>query len=381
MTLRLAFLFALLSTSSALAEPLALPSDGPARGGRLTQAPDGSVLLSWVEPRGKKKLELRYARLGLDGAWSEPQTVHRGAGWTASWADAPTVLQSEHGWFALWLTPTAKDSHGTALMVATSEDGRRWERPTRAHGDESDTEHGFASLLPGPDGVDLAWLDGRGYVEGSQQTSLRMRRLGAELGPERVVDERVCDCCPTAASTDGSILAWRDRIGGEIRDVSVGRRGDDFAPVRATHDEWEFAGCPVNGPALATNDGALLAWYTADGEPSVQAVLLSEGWPRTPVEIDAGTGVLGRVGAAAWKDGWIVVWAREVGEGRADVLARTVARSGEVGDVQVLGQAPAKRTAGFPTVANLGGDVVIVWQDGEPAGLVGVRLSPEGARP
>lgn len=367
-------LIVLLLVAPAGAAQLELPVQGPASSPRLTESPDGTVLLSWMEPVNKRVQALRYARLGADGTWSKPVTVHRGPTWFQTWADAPTVSQNGAGWVALWLVPAAKEGHGSHLVFSTSQDGAKWSRPAVLHDDRSDTEHGFASVLPGPSRVDAAWLDGRGYAGESKQTALMARQIADPLGPERVLDERTCDCCPTAATPDGSVLAWRDRIGGEIRDISIAAREEGYAGRRVTHDDWEFAGCPVNGPAIANNQGDLLAWYTADGTPSVQAVLLGEGWPRDPVRVAEGAGLLGRVGAAAWGDGWLVSFVQETADGRAELRGRSVSLSGELGDVQVLGELPAARSAGFPSIAQLGEDLVIVWQDGDPTSLRGIRL-------
>ena len=42
---------------------------------------------------------------------------------------------------------------------------------------------------------------------------------------ESVVDPRVCECCPTAAAetSDGVIVAYRNRSAGEVRDIYVAR--------------------------------------------------------------------------------------------------------------------------------------------------------------
>ena len=359
--------------SAAHATPAPVPDTEPAARPRLTAGPDGGVVLSWVAPKGKEQA-LVYSR--SDGSsWSEPVTVYRGRDLVASWADPPTVMRTRNGWFALWLAPAAKKSHGTFVMLARSSDGETWSRPERVHEDTSDTEHGFASLLPGPDGVEVAWLDGRAYATGGSATALRIRTVAPELGPERVLDDRTCDCCPTAGL--GDLLVYRDRIGGEIRDMSLARRASGWTPERATHDDWEFAGCPVSGPAVAVNQRELLVWFNPDAVAQVQAVPLGSGWPRTPVVLDAGDGVLGRVGVAAFGAGWLVTWSRETDGDRAQILARTIGPDGALGPVQVVGEAGASRSAGAPTIAAVDGGVLIVWQDGDPATLRAARLAPE----
>jgi len=339
--------------------PLPLPIDEPAGRPRLTSTAQG-LTLSWL---GGDTLTWS----SFNGTWSPATTIP--ANPINSWADAPTVAATAHGWVALWLAPAAPDSHGTFVMAATSADGAAWTEASPIHDDASDTEHGFASVLTGADGVDVAWLDGRGYAMETNQTALLRRQLLPTRGPEVTVDERTCDCCPTGVSADGRTLAWRDRIGGEIRDVSMAR-GPDWTPTRATHDQWEYAGCPVNGPAVAAG---LLAWHTGTEPPLVQASLLTED--AHSVTIDQGARVLGRVGVAWLGDRGVVTWARETEDGRAALLARTVARDGTLGAQVEIGTTASSRRAGFPTVAAHGDQVFVIWQDGDPARLQGVALS------
>jgi hypothetical protein len=55
----------------------------------LAPAPDGSTIMSWLEPRDSW-FELRFAT--LDGeTWSSPQTIARGENWFVNWADFPSV--------------------------------------------------------------------------------------------------------------------------------------------------------------------------------------------------------------------------------------------------------------------------------------------------
>jgi len=351
---------------------LTLPCGEGASGARLATAPQGDVLLSWVRPLGKRGEELLYS-VRSGGEWRKAVSVHRSPRHRlGSWADPPTVSWGPSGWVALWLVPVSADSHGTTLVFSRSDDGRRWSAPKSVHDDDSDTEHGFASLVHADDGVDVAWLDGRAYAAGEGRTELRMRRLSEPLGEERILDDTTCDCCPTATGGSGT-LAWRDRREGEIRDISVAGRRDDWTVRRATNDDWEFAGCPVNGPALATNEADLLVWFTGDEVPRVQALPLEEGWPRRPLVLDEGEGVLGRVSVAASGEGWRAVWVRAAGEERAHLLSRTVSPAGELGPLETLGELSAKRTSGFPSSIATSEGVLVVWQtDAGPTGaLVG----------
>ena len=94
--------------------------------------------------------------------------------------------------------------------------------------------------MPGQ-GLGLAWLDGRQMNEGAHQgmSAGNMSLRGALFAPdgtqasEVAIDDRVCECCPSAAAVtaDGPIVAYRDRTADEVRDIYVSRlarRGNEL---------------------------------------------------------------------------------------------------------------------------------------------------------
>ena len=115
-----------------------------------------------------------------------------------------------------------------------------------------------------------------------------MTLRGAMIGPngelleDTELDGRVCDCCntTTAMTSNGLIVAYRDRSHDEIRDIAVVRKIDGkWSEPKFVHaDNWEIAGCPVNGPALdAMGSDVVLAWFTAaDGEGEVRLSFSSD---------------------------------------------------------------------------------------------------------
>src|SRR3546814_2913271 len=88
-------------------------------------------------------------------------------------------------------------------------------------------------------------------------TSLRAATINvaSQVADAVEVDATVCDCCGTdvAVTARGPLLAYRDRIVDEIRDIHVARLEDGaWRTLPAVHaDNWKIAGCPVNGPAIA----------------------------------------------------------------------------------------------------------------------------------
>jgi hypothetical protein len=214
--------------------------------------------------------------------------------------------------------------------------------------------------------------------------ALRWARLaagGAAPEGEAPLDERVCDCCQTAAvaTPEGLVVAYRDRTAAEVRDVAVTRRtaGVWSAPTAVAADGWTIAGCPVNGPALAADGRRLtVAWFTGAGDRArVQVALSADGGASfsAPAEVDSAA-PLGRVGLVAAGDGTAVVsWLAADGT----VRLRRVGPGPSLGPPATVGSAGTSRASGFPRLGLTGGDLVLAWveaADGVPLRLRAARL-------
>ncbi|MGB1278308.1 MAG: hypothetical protein ACPG77_21355, partial [Nannocystaceae bacterium] len=152
-------------------------------------------------------------------------------------------------------------------------------------------------------------------------------------------------------------------------------------------DQWTFAGCPVNGPAVATEgENLAVAWFTAAGDaPKVKVAFAAPdaldpdtGEPfGTPVEVHTGQ-ALGRV-SLAWVDSHSVVatWveAREPGGERAQIVARAVASSGKLGPTYQIADTENSRAAGFPKMVRDGGQLIWAWTNVEDAERPQVQLA------
>src|SRR5215213_10594080 len=67
---------------------IASPAGVDSREPELFTAPDGRVILSWVEKVGEKRYALRFAARDAAG-WSEARTAAEGENWFINWADFP----------------------------------------------------------------------------------------------------------------------------------------------------------------------------------------------------------------------------------------------------------------------------------------------------
>ena len=363
-----------------------LPAPDGAAQPDLVTAPDGTLLLSWIEPRGDGHA-LRFARHGNAG-WSAPGTIAEGDDWFVNWADTPHLAATPDGaLWAHWLRKSAAATYAYDVVLSRSGDGgATWSAPRVVNRDGTPTEHGFVAMWPaGPSSLGIAWLDGRatagghgghdGHGGGGMMT-LRTARFDAAFArhEETRLDASACDCCQTAAAATraGHVVAYRDRTRDEIRDIAVVRHdGVDWQPPRIVHaDGWRMPACPVNGPALAARDDTVVvAWYTAaGGVPRVRVAASTDAGASfgAPVEADSGDAVQGRLAVALDADGqgaW-VTWLREDASGQSLRLARF-----EPGSRVLMPSIAAARVAGkgrgtgFPQLVVSGDRIHLVWTD------------------
>ncbi len=336
----------------------------------------GNLRMSWTETEGD--LSTMYFSTLTDENWSAPVRVASGLHWFVNWADVPVIAGDGAGnLIANYLVRSGTRSFGYDLHLVRSRDfGQSWGDPVIPHDDRTQTEHGFAALVPLEEGQYLvAWLDGRNNTPGMRKKggsqSLRAAFLNpdGELRNEGHVDLRVCDCCQPAAVRlpDGPAILYRDRSGAEIRDISIvwWVGGKWLGPFPVAHDNWEIHGCPVDGPKADNNEHTLVAaWFTAaQGEPRVH-VAFSDDRGRTfgePIRVDDGK-ALGKpdvvlLGAATAMVSWLarsneheVIRARKVfKDGRSEASLTIAAITG---------------ASGFPQMAAFNGKVYFAWSDG-----------------
>ena len=370
---------------------VASPAGPDSREPELTVSAGGRVILSWVEKVGDKRYALRFAALDEGGAWGEPRVVAEGENWFVNWADFPSVIELSDGSLAAhWLVRSGPGTYAYDVNVSRSSDGgKTWGSAVVPHTDGTQTEHGFVSLIPLADGrLGAVWVDGRetkdlkgGHEEEGAPLPVNMQlRYAAidadgKLSDEAVLDGRVCECCQTSAAltSEGPLVAYRDRSESEVRDIYFVRRQQGaWSGPRAVHaDDWRIQGCPVNGPSVAA-DGrrAALAWYTEEGDsPSVKVAFSLDAGASfgAPVRVDDGD-AMGRVDVVLLADGSaLVCWMAGGAEGGANKVRR-VSADGSLGPVAVIARTDASRASGFPRMARAGGTVHFAWtQFGKPS--------------
>lgn len=399
------------SEQAETAQPTSI--DPPADSGALAYAvfeADKGFGLSWLEETGdgeqadadgKASYALRFARWSEEG-WSEPQTVVEREEMFSNWADVPAVVETGDGsMMAHWLQKSGEPTYAYDVQVARSEDeGSNWTTLGTPYRDDSKTQHGFVSHVPVGDAVLSFWLDGRARDDGSGPMSLRAAELrpqagadGEWFGESTVVDERVCECCPTDAVRVGEssvVAVYRGRTEEEVRDVhSVRRVEGEWADPRELGGEgWTIEGCPVNGPAVAA-DGTTVAasWFTeADGDPRVRAAISDDGGkdfsePVTVADSSGASTPVGRVDVAFTGDRVAVSWLDEAagdGEQTGAVKVRQMGGDGELGEPVRVAESSPERRSGIPRIASTEGGTAVVWRGPEEPGVLRAKWYPEG---
>ena len=355
----------------------------------------GRIYLSWVEKTGENRHALRFAVRDRD-RWTEPRTIAESEAF-GNWANFPSLVALPDGTLvAHWLTNSVPGTHASDVKISRSTDGGvMWSNPLVLHNDRTQTEHGFASLTPWPDGrLSAVWLDGRkmkaseagqGHNSAPGDMTLRHATMDSRgrISQDVTLDERVCECCHTGAvlTSEGVVVVYRDRSDKETRDISVVRfhKGRWTEPRTLHADNWQIEGCPVNGPSVAARGRQVAAaWYTAANNiPRVNLVFSNDAGETfgNAIQVDDGS-PLGRVEVAMLADGTaLVVWLEHTAKG-AEIRARRIGANGSRDQAMIVAETSAARASGSPQVVCAGDEILFAWT--ETASPSRVRVARTG---
>jgi hypothetical protein len=287
------------------------------------------------------------------------------------------------------LVKSGSGTYAYNVNISRSKDGgKTWSKPIVPHRDNTQTEHGFVSLISLPDGrLGAIWLDGRNMKDmkhdnegapASESMTLRYAAIDAEgkLSDEAQLDERVCECCQTSAAitSEGPIAVYRDRSQTEVRDIFFVKQQNNSAwtvPKAVQADNWQINGCPVNGPSIAADGPRVaVAWFTGANDAPRVKVAFSKDAGSTfgkPIEVeDANT--VGRVDALLLPDGSaLVCWMAGTVES-GEIKVRRIRPDSTLGPASVIAKTDISRSSGFPRMARLGNEVHFAWTEfGKPS--------------
>ena len=331
------------------------------------------LLMSWIQNKDSI-VSLKYSKFnGIN--WTAPTEIISGSDWFVNWADFPAIADNNGSILTNILKKSAEGTYTYDIHLQLySKQKNTWKNNILLNQDGIKSEHGFVSMLPyNNDSFFVTWLDGRtlvGVPKENEQMTLRAAFIDAEgeISNDILLDDKTCECCNTAATmtSNGPIVAYRDRSDTEIRDISIVRfvNGNWTAPKNVYQDHWEIPGCPVNGPAIDSfNDAVALAWFTAENDnPRIQ-VSFSENQGETfglQYRVDNGNAI-GRVDIVMIdQNNAVVSWMEPDG---IDTLIQIlkVSSNGEKNIPITITKTRSERSSGFPQLELVGDRLYVAW--------------------
>ena len=331
------------------------------------------LLMSWIQNKDSIA-SLKYSKFnGIN--WTAPTEIISGSDWFVNWADFPAIADNNGSILTNILKKSAEGTYTYDIHLQLySKQKNTWKNNILLNQDGIKSEHGFVSMLPyNNDSFFVTWLDGRtlvGVPKENEQMTLRAAFIDAEgeISNDILLDDKTCECCNTAATmtSNGPIVAYRDRSDTEIRDISIVRfvNGNWTAPKNVYQDHWEIPGCPVNGPAIDSfNDAVALAWFTAENDnPRIQ-VSFSENQGETfglQYRVDNGNAI-GRVDLVMIdQNNAVVSWMEPDG---IDTLIQIlkVSSNGEKNIPITITKTRSERSSGFPQLELVGDRLYVAW--------------------
>ena len=331
------------------------------------------LLMSWIQNKDSIA-SLKYSKFnGIN--WTAPTEIISGSDWFVNWADFPAIADNNGSILTNILKKSAEGTYTYDIHLQLySKQKNTWKNNILLNQDGIKSEHGFVSMLPyNNDSFFVTWLDGRtlvGVSKENEQMTLRAAFIDAEgeISNDILLDDKTCECCNTAATmtTNGPVVAYRDRSVTEIRDISIVRfvNGNWTAPKNVYQDHWEIPGCPVNGPAIDSfNDAVALAWFTAENDnPRIQ-VSFSENQGETfglQYRVDNGNAI-GRVDVVMIdQNNAVVSWMEPDG---IDTLIQIlkVSSNGEKNMPITITKTRSERSSGFPQLEVVGDKLYLAW--------------------
>ena len=307
--------------------------------------------------------------------WTPKDTVVSSELFFKNWADLPQIYYVGSDTIALsWLEMSGKRTYDYDIKVAMSVDrGKTWSDPVIPHRDGIKGEHGFVSFFKYLGETGIIWLDSRAMMNSDHNSSPGGMRLYAStidpngnLGPEIMLDDMVCECCPTSAvnTIEGPLIAYRDRSINDVRNIKLAFVNDTRSQYSINEDMWVIPGCPVNGPKMAVNgDKIAIVWYTApNNEPKVNMAFSQDGGISfgDPIKIDNGYAI-GRVDVL-WleKKSVMVSWLEEKSDNGELILKSLNAENGSI-SFQTSFPINSGRGSGYPKLAKTDDQIFITW--------------------
>jgi hypothetical protein len=171
-----------------------------------------------------------------------------------------------------------KAFNGQVLYSRSTDGGQTFAAP-KPITDNMESQRFEAIAFDAEGALFAAWLDKRNRVpaqqagrkyDGAALFFATSKDGGATYSQAKLAVESTCECCRLGLAFDGAgrpVVVFRNIFEGSIRDHAIVTFTDLNTPGevhRVSHDEWQIAACPHQGPSLtiAPSGTYHVAWYT-----------------------------------------------------------------------------------------------------------------------
>src|SRR5689334_1665486 len=239
-------------------------------------ASDGTLWLAWMAGGQVSVASSKDAGRTL----STPTQVTQG-NLNLDWGpDArPKIATDRKGDIAVAFSIFKDKAFNGQVLYSRSTDGGKTFAAPKPITDNMESQR-FEAIAFDADGALLAaWLDKRNRVpaqqagkkyEGAALFFATSKDGGTSYSQATLAVESTCECCRLGLAFDGAgrpVVVFRNIFEGSIRDHAIVTFTDLNTPGelhRVSHDEWQIAACPHQGPSLtiAPSGTYHVAWYT-----------------------------------------------------------------------------------------------------------------------
>ena len=345
---------------------------------RIVKNNSSDITASWFEQTDSLKWSVMGSVL-KNNSWAKPFLISTDTSFFINWADFPSLNKiSDNTLVSHWLKKSGSGTYDYDIHLSFSYDnGQTWTKSQIPHATTKKGEHGFVSISLGNKNHDIIWLDGREMLMGHGNSDYGQMNLyhrqftnTGELGPEYLIDQKVCECCPTSSVNhkDTLVIAYRDRSEEEVRDIYIARRvGNNWeTPYPLHRDGWKIAGCPVNGPMLAISSQQIaVAWYTAANEKAKVNIAFSNDLGKTfskPIRVDTGMPI-GRVDVIWVDENHALVSWIESSEKSSNIVVRKVKNDATINKEIVVAKIAKGRISGYPQMEIINDQILFAWTE------------------
>ena len=339
-----------------------------------------SLHLSWQESSDSLN-ELKYSQLN-DTTWTSPVSLARGENWFINWADFPSMSVNGSNILSHYLPKSGGSAYAYDINVILTGADTTY----KLHDDTVKGEHGFVSSVPYKDDkFFVTWLDGRNatmedhHHAGAMSLRAAIINAAGEKENDWLLDEKTCDCCQTSIANleNGVIIAYRDRSGEEIRDISIRKYIDGYwtQPETIGNDNWIINGCPVNGPKVATSGKkTVVVWYSGENEGTHVKMAISTDDAKTfsvPILISDKT--LGRVDALIDVQGNIWISHISMKSNSPELVAVQYGEDGGLIKEIIISELDGSRNTGFPQMELFEKNLYFAWTSNSAASGISLK--------